>query len=170
MKNKVKQTKLNRWVILEKKTFFLNRKKKIWYNFKTHDYLSIFVLRDDKKIAIIRQFRPSINKYTWEFPAGLKDSKEKIKIIAKKEVEEETGYKVKSIKKLKTLYSDTGRINNKVHFFFAKCSKKKYFKVEKGIQVKFVSKKKLEKMVLANNFRYNLHVSLYMYVKLKKMI
>ena len=118
MKSKVKQTKLNRWVILEKKTFFLNRKKKIWYNFKTHDYLSIFVLRDDKKIAIIRQFRPSINKYTWEFPAGLKDSKEKIKIIAKKEVEEETGYKVKSIKKLKTLYSDTGRINNKVHFFF----------------------------------------------------
>ena len=78
--------------------------------------------------------------------------------------------KVKSIKKLKTLYSDTGRINNKVHFFFAKCSKKKYFKVEKGIQVKFVSKKKLEKMVLTNNFRYNLHVSLYMYVKLKKMI
>ena len=81
-----------------KKNFLFEREKKIWYNFKTHDYLSIFVLRDDKKIAIIRQFRPSINKYTWEFPAGLKDSKEKIKIIAKKEVEEETGYKVKSIK------------------------------------------------------------------------
>ena len=128
------------------------------------------MLREDGKIAIVKQFRPSINKYTWEFPAGLKDSKKNIISIAKKEVEEETGHKVKNIIKLRTLFTDTGRIDNKAHFFFAKCSKKLYFKPEQGITTKFISKKKLEKLVLKENFNYNLHVSLYMYVRLKKLI
>ena len=167
---KIKEKKLNKWVTLVKKTIKDKAGKKIWYNLKTQDYLSIFVLREDGKIAIIKQYRPSVGKYTWEFPAGLRDSKKTIISIAKKEVEEETGHKVKNIFKLKTLFSDTGRIDNKVHFFFAKCSKKKIFKVERGITLKFISKKNLESMVLKGNFNYNLHISLYMYVKLRNLI
>jgi len=170
MKIKIKEKKLNNWVKLIKKTIIKKDKKEIWYNFKTNDYISIFLLRNDSKIGIVRQFRPAINKFIWEFPAGLCDKKIKKKLIAKKEIEEETGHKVKKIIKLKSLYNDTGRVDNKVHFFFATCAKKKQFKIEEGIKVKFITKNYLEKMIKTENFNYNLHASLYMLVKLKNLI
>ena len=170
MKIKIKEKKLNKWVKLIKKTIIKNNKKKIWYSLKTHDYISILLMREDKKIGIVGQYRPSINKFTWEFPAGLKDENKSIKFIARKEIKEETGHIVKKITKIKSLYSDTGRIDNKVHFYYATCDKKKYFKTEKGIKSKFVTKKYLEKMIKVGSFNYNLHVSLYMLAKLRKLI
>ena len=48
----------------------------------------------NKKIPIVKQFRPAIEKYVWEFPGGLVDKKLGLKKIAIEEIEEETGLTV----------------------------------------------------------------------------
>ena len=49
---------------------------------------------DDGRILMVRQFRNSLDRYTWEIPAGGRDSiDEDFKLAAARELEEETGYK-----------------------------------------------------------------------------
>ena len=166
---KTRNKYLSKWVTLVERTFLLDQKIKKWHYIKTFDYLCIFAVTEKNKVAIVNQFRPSVNRKTWEFPGGIKDSKKNIIKIAKNEVEEETGLKVKKIIRIKTGLSDTGRIQNKIHFFFARCYETYLKRVEKGIKVKFVTKKQLEKLIIKGNFDYNLHLSLYMLVKMKKL-
>ena len=46
---------------------------------------------------IIEQFRPPVNAYVIEMPAGLIDPKETIESTAFRELEEETGYKADGV-------------------------------------------------------------------------
>jgi ADP-ribose pyrophosphatase len=52
---------------------------------------------------IIEQFRPPVNAYVIELPAGLIDPKETIESTAFRELEEETGYKAESLLEVSTL-------------------------------------------------------------------
>ena len=57
-------------------------------------------------------------------------------MCAKKEVLEETGHKVETLKKLSILYPDSGRLGNKVHMFFATSKHKLTKKVDKKEEIK----------------------------------
>lgn len=46
---------------------------------------------------IIEQFRPPVDAYVIELPAGLIDPKESVESTAFRELEEETGYKAESL-------------------------------------------------------------------------
>jgi len=46
---------------------------------------------------IIEQFRPPVDSYVIELPAGLIDPKETVESTAFRELEEETGYKAESV-------------------------------------------------------------------------
>jgi ADP-ribose pyrophosphatase len=52
---------------------------------------------------IIEQFRPPVNAYVIELPAGLIDPKETIESTAFRELEEETGYKADKILEISNL-------------------------------------------------------------------
>ncbi len=47
----------------------------------------------DGKVVLIRQFRPAIEDYVIELPAGLNDREESSADCARRELEEETGYR-----------------------------------------------------------------------------
>ena len=50
-------------------------------------------MTDDKEVLLVRQFRPPVNGYVIEFPAGLMSEREDIlKEAAMRELLEETGY------------------------------------------------------------------------------
>lgn len=56
---------------------------------------------EDGRILMVRQFRNSLDRYTWEIPAGGRDSvNEDFKVAAARELEEETGYKSDNLKHL----------------------------------------------------------------------
>jgi 8-oxo-dGTP pyrophosphatase MutT (NUDIX family) len=52
--------------------------------------------RDDE-IILTKQFRPPVNKYVIEFPAGLNDQGESLEEVARRELLEETGYEAESL-------------------------------------------------------------------------
>ncbi|MBM4140620.1 MAG: NUDIX hydrolase [Nitrospira sp.] len=54
--------------------------------------VAIVAVTDNKEILLIRQFRPPVNGYVIEFPAGLNDRGDTFEEAAKRELLEETGY------------------------------------------------------------------------------
>lgn len=46
----------------------------------------------EKEFLFIRQFRPVVNNFVIEFPAGLNDKRESLEEVARRELVEETGY------------------------------------------------------------------------------
>ncbi len=55
-------------------------------------------MTDDKEVLLVRQFRPPVNGYVIEFPAGLMSEREDtLKEAAMRELLEETGYSAGNI-------------------------------------------------------------------------
>ena len=57
---------------------------------------------------MIRQFRPVINSYLYELPAGTIDPKERSLACAKREIIEEVGYSASKITRLGKIYPVPG--------------------------------------------------------------
>lgn len=59
--------------------------------------VAIVPITDDGHTILIRQFRPPVNNYVIEFPAGLNNFGEKPEDAASRELREETGYKATEV-------------------------------------------------------------------------
>ncbi|NWR57863.1 NUDT5 pyrophosphatase, partial [Bucorvus abyssinicus] len=66
-------------------------------------------------ILLVKQFRPPINGYCLEFPAGLMEENETAECAALRELEEETGYKGEVIECTPALCLDPGLSNSTTH-------------------------------------------------------
>ena len=75
----------------------------------------------ENKVVFIRQYRGVIGKYIWELPAGTLSEGETPYACAKRELEEETGYAAKALKKIGEIYTTPGFCNEKIHIFKAEC-------------------------------------------------
>ncbi len=65
---------------------------------------AVVAVREDGKLLMVRQERPSIDRITLEIPAGVRDSvTEDTKVTAARELEEETGYRSDNISFLLSL-------------------------------------------------------------------
>lgn len=72
-----------------------------------------------KEIVLVKQFRYAINKYILELPAGTRKINESTFVCAKRELEEETGYKAGKLKKISEFYPSPGILAEKMHLFLA---------------------------------------------------
>lgn len=54
--------------------------------------VAIVPVTENRELVLIRQFRPAVNNYVIEFPAGLNDKGEDLSVAASRELLEETGY------------------------------------------------------------------------------
>lgn len=71
-----------------------------WESFERVNCKGIVVIvpfTDNKEVLLIKQFRPPVNNYVIEFPAGLHDKTGTLEDAALRELEEETGYTSKEI-------------------------------------------------------------------------
>lgn len=76
------------WFFIEKEFFH----GKPWYRIVEPNAVCVLAMTKDQKIVLIRQFRPIINEYTLELPAGHIDNNEDAVSCARRELHEETGY------------------------------------------------------------------------------
>ena len=78
-----------------------------------------------RRIVFIRQYRGVIGKYIWELPAGILEKGETPYACAKREIAEETGYRVGRLKRIGFIYTTPGFCNEKIYIFKAECSYKR---------------------------------------------
>jgi ADP-ribose pyrophosphatase len=100
------------------------------------------------KIVLIKQYRAVIDKYIWELPAGKLDPGETPYSCAKREITEETGYKVKNLKKIGVIYTTPGFCDEVIHIYRADCVDKKDRNLDSDeiIDVELLSKAEIKKL------------------------
>lgn len=73
----------------------------------------------DGRFAFVRQFRKAIESELLEIVAGTREPDEGPAVCARREVKEETGYKVISLERLGCIYTAPGFCDEKIDVFFA---------------------------------------------------
>ena len=123
------------------------------------DYVGIVARTPDGRIPIVRQFRPALEAYTWELPAGTVDKDETPSESAQRELLEETGYPGRSVHRLSTTSPDTGRLSNRQYCFFIEAGDRiADAKPEPGIEVDLVTLERLVAMIRDEEFIAQLHI------------
>ncbi len=70
-------------------------------------------------VLMIQQFRYPIGKVIYELPAGKLDPDEDPELCARRELEEETGYKAEQLDKLTAFYTTPGFCTEKLYIYLA---------------------------------------------------
>jgi ADP-ribose pyrophosphatase len=80
--------------------------------------VAVLALLDDRMI-VVEQFRKPLEKSQIEIPAGKLDAGEEPLEAAKRELEEETGYRCGSIKHVSSFYTSPGFADEILHLYLA---------------------------------------------------
>ncbi|OIJ10737.1 ADP-ribose pyrophosphatase [Anaerobacillus alkalilacustris] len=80
--------------------------------------VAVIAVTKDKKILLINQFRKPLEKELVEIPAGKLEPGEDPLECAKRELEEETGYRPKDLKLVTSFYTSPGFANELVYIYF----------------------------------------------------
>lgn len=80
---------------------------------------AVLPVRDDGKIVLVRQYRPSLNRETIEIPAGGLEEGEPTIDAARRELEEETGYVCGCIEPFMSINTTVAFCNEKIDIYLA---------------------------------------------------
>jgi len=78
---------------------------------------AILPVLSDRRLLLIRQFRPAVGKMVYEIPAGRLEPGESAQECAGRELVEETGYSAAQILPLGCLWSSVGFCDELIHLF-----------------------------------------------------
>jgi ADP-ribose pyrophosphatase len=70
----------------------VTREWELFERINCNGIVAIVPVTDEGNVLLIRQFRPPVNGYVIEFPAGLNDKGDTLAEAARRELREETGY------------------------------------------------------------------------------
>lgn len=98
----------------------------------------ILAITKDGKIILARSYRPELDRYIYELPAGTMKDQESPERAARRELEEETGYTAKEMKHMFSSYPLLGYSDCKLHFFLATglAKKKQNLEEDESINVR----------------------------------
>lgn len=156
-----RSTKLSPWVdLIEREVEFTEgAPAELYHAVGQGDYIAIVARTPDGCIPIVRQYRPALEQFTWELPAGMVDAGEDAAACCRRELLEETGLAAARVHPLGTYSPCTARLSNRVHSFFvetgpaaAACAG------EPGIEVRLVSPAELDGLIRSGAFVLQLHL------------
>ena len=131
-----------------------------WYSMRGPDYTSIVAVTEDNRILAVRQYRPAVEQFIIEFPAGNIDPGEPPEQCARRELREETGYEAGEMELLGPMYPDVGRLGTRVWNFFAPGVRPvKDWKPEPGVEVLSFSLDELTRAIQDGTFNHALHIA-----------
>lgn len=80
----------------------------------------ILAVTEDDRIVLIRNQRFAVGREIWELPAGTLEPGEDPADCARRELEEETGYRAATIEPLSDFYTTPGICTERMHAFLAR--------------------------------------------------
>jgi ADP-ribose pyrophosphatase YjhB (NUDIX family) len=133
--------------------------------FQMPDYALVVATRkSDGKIPLVKQYRNGAQDHVWEFPAGFLEDGESPQDCIKREFREEVGYKLEGKPKfIASVFVSPGRTNQRAHIFLGNVGRRATQNLDDGeqVEVKFVSKKKVLKLLKENERISSCHLLAY---------
>jgi ADP-ribose pyrophosphatase len=154
-------TRVSPWIEIVERgvTFSAGDAPQLYHAISQQDYVAIVARTPDGRIPIVRQFRPAVETFTWELPAGTVDQGEAPAECCRRELLEETGYPPRAVHALGSYTPCTARLSNQIHSFFVETGPRaKDATAEEGIETKLVTPHELAALILAGDFTSQLHV------------
>lgn len=164
--------RISPWVELVTRTVeFSPGQTEVYHAVKQQDYLAIVALTPSGHFPIVHQYRPALETFTWELPAGLAEPGEDIAEGCRRELLEETGYPTRAIHPLGVAAPCSGRLSNRIHSFFVETGERDDdFVPEPGISVKLVTADELVEMIKSGSFVSQLHIGSLLLAELRSFI
>jgi ADP-ribose pyrophosphatase len=120
----------------------------IYHAIETFDYVIVLAVTPDGRIPLVRQYRPAVEDFTLELPAGIIDANEDPGVTASRELLEETGLTTRDVHLLGINKTDAGRLSNRVHSYFIRTGPQvENFEPEHGIGIRFVTLLELVELI-----------------------
>jgi ADP-ribose pyrophosphatase len=129
-------TKLDKWKLIKSEMVLNHRwcqvrrdevelpNGKVIDDFFVHikpDVALVLPITINNEIVFVRQYRHAVDDFFIELPAGgFNPEQESAESAALRELEEETGYVARGIKKIATLYDRPSKDTNRTHLFLAR--------------------------------------------------
>ncbi|MGH9694568.1 MAG: NUDIX hydrolase, partial [Bryobacteraceae bacterium] len=146
--------------------FFAGAPPQTYHAIAQADYLAIVALTPDGRIPIVRQFRPAVERFTWELPAGMVDDGETPQECCVRELLEETGFSARAVHTLGTYAPCTARLSNQVHSFFVETGEQGQ-PSEPDIEMRLVTPAELGRLILSGEFQLQLHIGALLLAELR---
>ena len=108
------------WFSLRGKTIAADPDGAPFYAIHAPDYVCVVAVTQDNRVVLVRQYRPAVESWCLELPAGGVSAGETPEAAARRELREETGYRAISFECLGVLKPDTGRLENRQWCYFAR--------------------------------------------------
>lgn len=156
-----RSTRISPWMeVIEREVEFApNTPIQSYHAVGQADYIAILAMTPDRRIPLVRQYRPAVEGFTWELPAGLVDPGEDAAETCKRELLEETGLSAAAVYMLGTASPCTGRMSNRIHSFFVETGEPDTRRApEAGIELQFVSEADLAALIERGEFSSQLHL------------
>src|SRR5258708_38620386 len=143
----------------------------IYHAVDQSDYLAIVARTPDGRFPIVRQYRPALESFTWELPAGLAEPGEDPAEGCRRELLEETGYPTRAIYPLGTAAACSGRLSNRIHSYFLETGERiEDFKPERGLTVELATTSQLVSMIKSGEFIQQMHLGALLLAELRSFI
>jgi ADP-ribose pyrophosphatase len=161
---KIKARQTNRvspWMtIIERAVEFApSGRVELYHAVGQQDYIAMVAALPDGRMPIVRQYRPALEDFTWELPAGLVDPDEEPATSCRRELLEETGFAARAIHPLGTYAPCTSRLSNRVHSFYVETGLTPEREIiEAGLELMLVSPRQLATLIAQGEFVLQLHI------------
>ncbi|MBR1090307.1 NUDIX hydrolase [Bradyrhizobium manausense] len=130
-----------------------------YYAVAQPDYVVALAITPDSRVLLVRQYRPAIERFSLELPAGMLDPDEDPRTAAARELLEETGYPTATIELIGKGATCSSRISNTTHSFFIRTGERVHdFSEEPGVSATLTTLDELRSLMLAGAFAEQAHV------------
>jgi 8-oxo-dGTP pyrophosphatase MutT (NUDIX family) len=166
-------TTISPWmdVIAREVAFAPGEAPQVYHAVGQRDYLCMIARIPDGRFPLVRQYRPAMEAFTWEFPAGLLERGEAPEQAAARELLEETGYPSRVVHSLGSAAACTGRLNNRIHSFYVETGERiADFKPEPGLSVALISPAELAELIKTGEFVQQLHLGALLLAELRNLM
>lgn len=145
------------WVRIVERTIDFGDRVETYHAVTQAAYIGILAVTREGEIPIVRQYRPALERHTWELPAGMVDPGESPETTCRRELREETGLVARQVHALGTFAADPARLSNVIHSFLVEADRD-----DEGpdpeLDVRFVSYETLRAMILTSELDLQYHV------------